>query len=55
MLREISFAHAMQLKLFDPKKFVAIVFDHLLYRLPSQAPSKGNAHCDISPLKRMAR
>jgi hypothetical protein len=49
--REQIFSRALQLELFDPNLYVAMGFDRMLYRLPSQQPSAECMHRDISPLK----
>jgi len=48
--REQIFARALQLELFDPNMYVAMGFDRMLFRLPSQAPGAESMHRDISPL-----
>jgi len=47
--RKQIFARALQLQLFDPNMYVAMGFDRMMYRLPTQAPSAENMHRDISP------
>lgn len=49
--REQIFARALQLQLFDPNMYVAMGFDRMMYRLPSQAPSAECMHRDISPFE----